>query len=196
MRIAVLLAALATASGTALAATPEIQRPVGSPQANGVTHTVRGLPEACAFLQGTFTGDAAVPYRLSPVRSSPTCQPRARLVDAAKAKPSERAGWKLNDVIRVPSKDCPGQQAVVEVWRKPSAAAGLQLVDQLVSEPSLKAYHLLPAVRGDFLVKLGRLDEARAELERAASLTQNARERGLLLERAAACARDATRASA
>jgi RNA polymerase sigma-70 factor (ECF subfamily) len=75
-------------------------------------------------------------------------------------------------------------------------AAGLQLVDQLVSEPSLKAYHLLPAVRGDFLVKLGRLDEARAELERAASLTQNARERDLLLERAAACARDGNRASA
>ncbi|HYW11936.1 MAG TPA: RNA polymerase sigma factor [Longimicrobium sp.] len=75
-------------------------------------------------------------------------------------------------------------------------AAGLQLVDQLVSEPSLKAYHLLPAVRGDFLVKLGRLDEARAELERAAGLTQNARERDLLLERAAACARDAARASA
>jgi len=75
-------------------------------------------------------------------------------------------------------------------------AAGLQLVDQLVSEPSLKAYHLLPAVRGDFLVKLGRLDEARTELERAASLTQNARERDLLLERAAACTRDANRASA
>jgi RNA polymerase sigma factor (sigma-70 family) len=75
-------------------------------------------------------------------------------------------------------------------------AAGLQLVDQLVSEPSLKSYHLLPAVRGDFLVKLGRLDEARAELERAAGLTQNARERGLLLERAAACVRGANRASA
>ncbi|HLM68608.1 MAG TPA: RNA polymerase sigma factor [Longimicrobium sp.] len=68
-------------------------------------------------------------------------------------------------------------------------AAGLQLVDTLMAEPSLKSYHLLPAVRGDFLVKLGRLDEARAELERAASLTQNARERALLLERAAACTR-------
>ena len=75
-------------------------------------------------------------------------------------------------------------------------AAGLQLADALMAEPSLKSYHLLPAVRGDFLVKLGRLDEARAELERAASLTQNARERGLLLERAAACTPDARRASA
>jgi len=68
-------------------------------------------------------------------------------------------------------------------------AAGLELVDALTSEPSLEAYHLLPSVRGDLLAKLGRFDEARAELERAASLTRNARERTLLLERAAACAR-------
>jgi RNA polymerase sigma-70 factor, ECF subfamily len=67
-------------------------------------------------------------------------------------------------------------------------AAGLELVDTLTSEPSLRAYHLLPSVRGDLLFKLGRLDEARAEFERAASLTQNARERQLLLGRAAACA--------
>src|SRR5881296_2247868 len=68
-------------------------------------------------------------------------------------------------------------------------AAGLELVDALAAEPSLKAYHLLPSARGDLLEKLGRADEARAEFERAASLTQNARERDLLLERAAACAR-------
>lgn len=67
-------------------------------------------------------------------------------------------------------------------------AAGLALVDTLTSEPSLKNYHLLPSVRGDFLVKLGRQDEARAEFLRAASLTRNARERTLLLERAAVCA--------
>ncbi len=66
--------------------------------------------------------------------------------------------------------------------------AGLQLVDELTDEPSLKAYHLLPSVRGDLLYKLGRLEEARAEFERASSLTQNARERDLLLDRAAACA--------
>ena len=52
-----------------------------------------------------------------------------------------------------------------------------------------RGYHLLPSVRGDLLAKLGRLDEARAEFERAAALTRNARERTLLLERAAACAR-------
>ncbi|MEA2871373.1 MAG: hypothetical protein QOH67_1349 [Hyphomicrobiales bacterium] len=67
-------------------------------------------------------------------------------------------------------------------------AAGLELVDALTAEPTLKSYHLLPSVRGDFLKKLGRLDEARAEFERAASLTQNARERKLLLDRAAALA--------
>jgi predicted RNA polymerase sigma factor len=67
--------------------------------------------------------------------------------------------------------------------------AGLELVDALTSEPSLERYHLLPSVRGDLLAKLGRFDEARAEFERAASLTRNARERELLLERAAACAR-------
>ena len=68
-------------------------------------------------------------------------------------------------------------------------AAGLDLVDALTSEPALKGYHLLPSVRGDLLAKLGRFDEARAEFQRAAALTRNARERGLLLDRAAACAR-------
>jgi RNA polymerase sigma factor (sigma-70 family) len=67
-------------------------------------------------------------------------------------------------------------------------AAGLELIDTLASEPSLKAYHLLPSVRGDFLFKLGRFAEARAEFERAATMTQNARERQLLLDRAQGCA--------
>src|SRR2546426_6404270 len=68
-------------------------------------------------------------------------------------------------------------------------AAGLELVDALTAEPALRGYHLLPSVRGDLLAKLGRFDEARAECARAASLTRNARERELLLERAAAYAR-------
>ena len=67
-------------------------------------------------------------------------------------------------------------------------AAGLEIVDTLTSEPSMAKYHLLPSVRGDFLRKLGRFEEARVELERAASLTRNARERDLLLERARGCA--------
>jgi len=69
-------------------------------------------------------------------------------------------------------------------------AAGLAVVDGLIAEPSLNAYHLLPSVRGDLLVKLGRHTEARGEFERAAALTRNARERKLLLDRAAACARE------
>ena len=67
-------------------------------------------------------------------------------------------------------------------------AAGLELVDALTSEPSLENYHLLPSVRGDLLKKLGRMDEARAEFERAASLTRNTCERELLIGRARACA--------
>jgi predicted RNA polymerase sigma factor len=88
-----------------------------------------------------------------------------------------------------------GPSPVVELNRAVAVAmasgpaAGLELVDALTSEPSLKAYHLLPSVRGDLLAKLGRFDEARAEFERAASLTRNARERELLLARAAASAR-------
>ena len=66
-------------------------------------------------------------------------------------------------------------------------ARGLRLLDQLADAPELRAYHLLPSVRGDLLVKLGRRDEARGEFERAASMTHNERERALLLERAAAC---------
>jgi len=66
-------------------------------------------------------------------------------------------------------------------------AAGLELVDALTSEPSLANYHLLPSVRADFLRKLGRLEEARVEFERAAALTRNVRERELLLDRARSC---------
>jgi RNA polymerase sigma factor (sigma-70 family) len=67
-------------------------------------------------------------------------------------------------------------------------AAGLAIVDGLLAEPTLQSYHFLPSARGDFLEKLERFDEARGEFERAASLTQNARQRTLLLERAARCA--------
>jgi len=67
--------------------------------------------------------------------------------------------------------------------------AGLELVDALTAEPSLRTYHLLPSVRGDLLTKLSRFDEARQEFERAASMTRNTREREMLLERARACDR-------
>jgi predicted RNA polymerase sigma factor len=66
-------------------------------------------------------------------------------------------------------------------------AEGLELVDRLQNEPALRSYHLLPSVRGDFLKKLGRLEEARAEFERAAAMTRNVREQELLRERARQC---------
>ncbi len=98
---------------------PEIERPAVTPQAVGVAHTLRQIPEACARIEGVFTGQAAEPYRYAVVRTSANCQPRARFVDAAKAKPSEAGGWIFNDLLRVPNAGCPGQQAVVRVWRKP-----------------------------------------------------------------------------
>ena len=87
------------------------------------------------------------------------------------------------------------QSPVVEVNRAVAytmafgPAAGLEIADSLLSESALAKYHLLPTVRGDFLAKLGRFEEARTEFERAAALTRNARERDLLRARAAGCAR-------
>ena len=72
-------------------------------------------------------------------------------------------------------------------------AAGLEVVDGLANVPAMHGYHLLPSVRGDLLARLGRFDEARAELERAAGMTRNARERQMLLERAATCGANAAR---
>jgi predicted RNA polymerase sigma factor len=68
-------------------------------------------------------------------------------------------------------------------------AAGLELLDRIAADPALAGYHLLPSVRGDFLARLGRHEEARAEFERAAALTENSRERELLLGRAGESAR-------
>jgi hypothetical protein len=118
--------------------TPEIQRKPGAPQAIGVAHTLRTIPEACARLEGRFTGDAAAPYRFTAVRSSARCQPRARLVDAAAARPSAASGWVLNDVVRVPNAGCPSQQAVVRVWRKDAKAVPPKLDAQGRSRIYLK----------------------------------------------------------
>ena len=119
MRLFAPLLLLAALPAFAADPVPEITRPAGTPQANGVVHTLRQIPEACARIEGAFTGQAAEPYKFAVVRTSPNCQPRARFVDAAKAKPSEASGWKFNDLIRVPSAACPSQQAVIRVWRKP-----------------------------------------------------------------------------
>ncbi len=121
MRLCLLAALAVIAAGPALAADPkpEITRPAVTPQAVGAAHTLRQIPEACARIEGMFTGQAAEPYKFAVVRTSANCQPRARFVDAAKAKPSQAGGWKFNDLIRVPNAACPQQQAVVRVWRKP-----------------------------------------------------------------------------
>ncbi|MEX2154181.1 MAG: RNA polymerase sigma factor [Gemmatimonadaceae bacterium] len=107
----------------------------------------------------------------------------------ARARTPEETDWtRIAALYAVLSRLTPSP--VVELNRAVAVAmafgpaAGLELVDALTSEPSLRAYHLLPSVRGDLLAKLGRMDEARTEFERAASLTRNAREHKLLLERA------------
>ena len=137
----------------------------------------RGL---AALARAEELGGAQGPYALQAAIAA--CHTRARSADATDW---ERIAT-LYDALaaRTPSPVVELNRAVaVGMARGP--AAGLELADALQSEPSLKTYHLLPSVRGDLLAKLGRNDEARAEFERAASLTQNARERTLLLQRAA-----------
>ena len=113
----VLLPLVAQAQAPA-ASQPEIQRPPGTAQAVGAVHTVRQIPEACARVEGRFTGQADAPYAMQLVRTDARCQPRAALLDFAQVLPGEN-GWRLNDRIRIPAAGCPGQQAVVEVWRRP-----------------------------------------------------------------------------
>jgi len=113
----------------------------------------------------------------------------------ARARTPEETDWRriaaLYDALaRLAPSPVVELNRAVAVSMASGPAAGLALVDALTAEPALEGYHLLPSVRGDLLAKLGRFDEARDEFERAASLTRNARERQLLLERAAACARE------
>ena len=118
----------------------------------------------------------------------------------ARARTSEETDWprivELYDALAeaAPSPVVELNRAVAVAFAA-GPAAGLQLVDALVDEPTLKKYHLLPSVRGDLLEKLHRHEEARVEFERAASLTRNTRERGLLLERARVSAAHASAAA-
>jgi len=107
----------------------------------------------------------------------------------ARARTAEATDWKkivalYDGLVEVTQSPVVELNRAVAVSMAFGPAQGLELVDALVEEPALRGYHLLPSVRGDLLEKLGRTDEARAEFERAASLTQNARERELLLGRA------------
>jgi RNA polymerase sigma factor (sigma-70 family) len=143
----------------------------------------RGL---AALQRAEALGGTLGPYALQAAIAA--CHARARTAD--------ETDWTRIAILyealsaRVPSPIVELNRAVA-LSMASGPAAGLELVDTLTSEPSLKSYHLLPSVRGDLLLKLGRFDEAKLELERAAALTRNAPERKLLLERAADCARRA-----
>jgi RNA polymerase sigma-70 factor (ECF subfamily) len=141
----------------------------------------RGL---AALARADALGDVPGPYALQAAIAA--CHARART-------PGETDWGRIVGLYELLARLTPSPvvelNRAVAVSMAAGPAAGLQLVDQLTSEPALRAYHLLPSVRGDLLFKLGRLAEAQEEFMRAASLTRNTRERDLLLQRATVCAR-------
>jgi RNA polymerase sigma-70 factor, ECF subfamily len=137
----------------------------------------RGL---AALDRAAALGGAAGPYALQAAIAA--CHARARVPEETDWAQMAQLYAALGRVAPSPIVEL---NRAVAVGMAYGPAAGLDIVDTLLSEPSLKAYHLLPSVRGDLLSKLGRYDDARAEFERAASLTRNSRERTLLLDRAA-----------
>ncbi len=121
-----LLLALSAAAPSAAADTPEITRAAASAQADGVLFTLRQIPEACVRMQGAFSGGTP-PFRIEVMPTRADCQPRARFLGVHEQAP-QGPGWRLNDVIRVPSAHCPGLSAVLTVWRKP-ATGGAPALD-------------------------------------------------------------------
>ena len=136
----------------------------------------RGL---AALERAEHLGGALGPYALQAAIAA--CHARARAAEETDWARIASLYQALADIMPSPVVEL---NRAVAIGMAFGPAAGLELVDALISEPSLKSYHLLPSVRGDLLSKLGRHDEARAEFRRAASLTRNARERELLLQRA------------
>jgi RNA polymerase sigma factor (sigma-70 family) len=141
----------------------------------------RGL---AALRRAEELGGALGPYALQAAIAA--CHARARTAEETEW---ERIAALYAALARVAPSPVVELNRAVALAMAFGPAVGLELADALVDEPSLRSYHFLPSVRGDLLAKLGRFEEARVELERAASLTRNARERELLLSRAAACAR-------
>jgi len=141
----------------------------------------RGL---AALARAEALGGARGPYTLQAAIAA--CHARAR---TAEETDWERIAALYDELMELAPSPIVELNRAVALSMAFGPAAGLEVVDGLTAEPTLQAYHLLPSVRGDLLAKLGRLGEARAEFERAAALTRNTRERNLLLERAAACAR-------
>jgi RNA polymerase sigma factor (sigma-70 family) len=134
-----------------------------------------------ALLRAEAVGGALGPYRLQAAIAA--CHAQAR---APEETDWERIAALYDALAQLAPSPIVELNRAVAVSMAFGPAAGLEIADALASESSLKSYHLLPGVRGDLLAKLGRFSEAHAEFERAASLTRNARERELLLERAAA----------
>jgi RNA polymerase sigma factor (sigma-70 family) len=139
----------------------------------------RGL---AALERAEQTGGALGPYALQAAIAA--CHARARTVDDTDWARIAALYEALAELTPSPVVEL---NRAVAVSRAYGAGAGLDLVDALIDVPALRGYHLLPSVRGDLLLRLGRRDEARREFEHAASLTRNEREQGLLLDRAAAC---------
>ncbi len=138
----------------------------------------RGLT---ALERAESLGGARGPYALQAAIAA--CHARARTADQTEWPRIAALYLALSQVAPSPIVELNRAVAVSMAF---GPGAGLQIIDQIAREPALQGYHLLPSVRGDFLAKLGRQDEARAEFERAAALTRNSRERDLLLARAAA----------
>jgi predicted RNA polymerase sigma factor len=123
---------------------------------------------------GTYTLQAAIAAcHARALTADATDWPRIAALYAALAQVAPSPIIELNRAVAVGMAEGP--------------EAGLAILEAIGGDPALKNYHLLPSVRADLLRKLGRLDEARAEFQRAASLTQNSRERDFLLARAASC---------
>jgi RNA polymerase sigma-70 factor, ECF subfamily len=139
----------------------------------------RGL---AALERAQSTGGALGPYTIQAAIAA--CHARARVADDTDW---ERIVALYDGLAQLLPSPVVELNRAVAVGMAFGPEAGLELVDALTSEPALRGYHLLPTVRADLLAKLGRDDEARAEFDRAASLTHNARERAVLLERMAAC---------
>jgi RNA polymerase sigma-70 factor (ECF subfamily) len=136
-----------------------------------------------ALERAEVLGGAHGPYALQAAIAA--CHARARTGDETDWA---RIAALYEELARITPSPIVDLNRAVAIGMAFGPAAGLEIVDALTTERALESYHLLPSVRGDLLAKLGRSDEARQEFERAASLTRNARERELLLGRAAACA--------
>jgi RNA polymerase sigma factor (sigma-70 family) len=141
----------------------------------------RGL---AALARAEELGGALGPYALQAAIAA--CHARAATADATDWS---RIASLYAELCRITPSPVVELNRAVAVAMASGPAEGLAIADALVEEPALRSYHLLPSVRGDFLAKLGRLEEARAEFERAAGMTRNAREQRLLRARAEACAR-------